>query len=154
MSFQQPDDARFMRRAIELACRNPRAPFAAVIVRRKDGTVLAEGVNRADQSPIWHGEIVAIDQWAMTFPKADASGLCLYTTAEPCPMCQAAILWTGIPRVVFGTSIGRLAELGWQQIGLSAEEIARHWPFTSCEIRGGVMAPECDALFEAAMRMR
>lgn len=31
-----------------------------------------------------------------------------YTTAEPCPMCQAAILWSGIGTVVLGSSIRSL----------------------------------------------
>jgi tRNA(adenine34) deaminase len=39
-------------------------------------------------------------------------GLVLYTTAESCPMCQAAILWSGIGTVVFGSSIRFLQQQG------------------------------------------
>lgn len=151
MTTTSATDRRFMQRAIEIARRNPAAPFGAVIVSSESDTVLAEGVNRARQSPIWHGEVVAIDRCAMTFPEVDWSGLCLYTTAEPCPMCQAAILWAEIGRVVFGTSIGRLQELGWRQIELGAADVTRHAPFARCELVGGVMADECNALFEAAV---
>ena len=77
----------------------------------------------------------------------DWGRLTLYTTAEPCPMCMAAILWAGIPRVVFGTSIRQLQRLGWHQIDITSEEVVRRTPFRSCTLVGGVLAAECDALF-------
>jgi tRNA(adenine34) deaminase len=38
----------YVRRAIELGKHNPRLPFAALIVDRVSGNVLAEGWNRTD----------------------------------------------------------------------------------------------------------
>ena len=81
--------------------------------------------------------------------------LTLYTTAEPCCMCQGAILWSGIQEVCFGTSIARLQSLGWKQIEIPAAEIvARSWnPHVA--IIEGVCADECDQLFvEATERTR
>ena len=65
-------------------------------------------------------------------------------------MCQGAILWAGIPEVVFGTSIRTLVQLGWSQIDIKAEEVARRAPFAQCTLIGGVLERECDALFQAA----
>ena len=76
----------------------------------------------------------------------------LYTTAEPCCMCQGAILWAGIPEVVFGTSISTLQRLGWHQIDIPAEEVVRRTPFAECALIGGVLEHECDELFVAAKR--
>jgi tRNA(adenine34) deaminase len=49
----------------------------------------------------------------------------LYTTAEPCAMCQSAVEWAGIPIVYYGTSIPYLRKLGWHQIDIRAEEVVR-----------------------------
>src|SRR5437773_1325994 len=95
---------RFMRRAIELAAKVPDLPFGAVIVDRECGEIVAEGWNKSSLNPTWHGEIDAINQLATAHAEMDRNRLVLYTTAEPCPMCQGAILWSGIETVVFGTS--------------------------------------------------
>ena len=48
----------------------------------------------------------SVGVWLIVAPvKFDPSQLVLYTTAEPCPMCQGAISWSGIGTVVSGTSI-------------------------------------------------
>ena len=67
-------------------------------------------------------------------------------------MCQSAILWAGIPFVAFGTSIKTLTSLGWNQFRMTAADIVAAAPFARCEILGGVLAPECDKLFESAIR--
>lgn len=136
-----------MRRAIEIAKGNPRAPFGTVIVDRADGRIVAEGLNRAQENPIWHGEIDALRALDAS---ADRSRLVLYTTAEPCPMCQAAILWSEIGEVVYGTSITTLIALGWPQIVLRAEEVATRANFAACTLTGGVLEAECDELFRVA----
>lgn len=142
----QEADQRFMRRAIEIAQGNPAAPFATVLVDRRTGDIVAEGLNRGHDSPIFHGEMDAINRYAQT--AGDAwSFLQLYTTAEPCCMCQGAIVWAGIEEVLFGTSIPRLVELGWRQIDIRAVDVVLRTPFSQCSVRGGILDSECDALF-------
>jgi tRNA(Arg) A34 adenosine deaminase TadA len=96
----------------------------------------------------------AIHQLVLSSPGIDGKKLVLYTTAEPCPMCQGAILWTGIEMVVFGTSIRSLQKMGWRQIDISAEEVIRRSPSWRCTILGGVLEKECDALFTLANSRR
>ena len=146
------DHEHHMRRAIEIAKDNPNAPFGTVIVAQETGEVLAEGLNEAERNPILHGEVAAILNLAEARPGVDWTRLVLYTTAEPCPMCAGAILWCGIPHVVFGTSIGTLKRLGLPQIDLPAEEVAGRSSFGVFELAGGVLEGECDALFEALAR--
>ena len=69
-------------------------------------------------------------------------------------MCQGAILWTEIPLVVYGTSIERLQQMGWKQIDIYANEVARRTPFANCQIIGGVLAEECGRLFTSAATLR
>ena len=139
-----------MKRAIEIAGRNPQAPFAALLVDVESGEIVAEGLNRGETNPTWHGEIDAINRYASEHPERPWTRLRLYSTAEPCCMCQGAVLWAGISEVVFGTSIATLKRLGWSQIGISAAEVARRTPFSRCKLTGGVLEAECDELFRSA----
>jgi tRNA(Arg) A34 adenosine deaminase TadA len=153
MSVPDLDHARFMRLAIDQAKKVPQLPFGAVLVDSRDGTVLAEGHNRSAESPTFHGEIDVIDRLAASPRRPeDWMPLVLYTTAEPCPMCQSAIAWAGIGATVFGSSIPFLKELGWWQIDIRAEEVVRRTPFRRTALLGGVLREECDALFVAVPR--
>ena len=145
-----PDD--YMRLAIAMAQKVPRYPFGAVIVRQATGKVLAQGYNRSSHSPTLHGEIDVINRCAAKHAQVDWTTLDLYTTAEPCPMCQSAIEWAGIATVYFGTSIPFLQERGWRQIDIRAEEVARRTPFRNTRVIGGILEEECNALFEKAQR--
>ena len=138
-----------MRRAIDVAARNPVSPFGTVIVDRRSGAVVAEGVNRAEENPIWHSELDAL-RLLEAASTIERSRLVVYTTAEPCPMCQAAILWSGIGEVVYGTSTTTLINLGRPAFVLRAEEVATRANFAACSLLGGILEAECDALFRSA----
>lgn len=145
----QHDDAFYMRSAIDEAKQNPQAPFGAVIVSNKTGDILCEGFNSAvkDHNPSYHGEMVAINNCARKFPHLDWTATTLYTTAEPCPMCQSAIVWAGISRMVYGTSITTLKKMGWGQINISSAEVNRKSHFYKGTITGDVLAGETDPMF-------
>jgi tRNA(adenine34) deaminase len=147
------DDERFMRRAIRLAGNVPKYPFAAVLVNEKK-EVVAEGWNRSAHNPTWHGEMDAINKCAASHAGIDWAKLTLYTTAEPCAMCQGAVAWTGIKRVVFGSSIPFLKSLDWWAIDIRAEDLARRAPFHECTVVGGVLEEECNKLFRTALTIK
>lgn len=142
----------YMRRAIELALTVPEFPFGAVIVRRGTGEIVAEGYNQSSRNPTFHGEMVAISRCAEIHRSAEWSEFDLYTTAEPCSMCQSAIEWAGIATVYYGTSIPYLQQHNWRQINIRAVEVAAATAFHSCRIIGGILESECNALFDQAPR--
>ncbi len=142
----------YMRRAIQIARTRPTAPFGALLVDTGTGEIVAKGVNQGDRNPVLHGEIDAISRYADSELSVDWHQLCLYTTAEPCCMCQGAVMWAGIREVVFGTSIRDLQRMGWKQINILSEEVASKTPFVTCRITGGVLKSECDRLFQNALR--
>jgi len=146
------DYEHYMRRAVEISHGNPDAPFGCVIVDGTTGETVAEGLNNAEKSPILHGETDAVIRLFETHPDLDPSRLVLYTTAEPCPMCSGAILWSGIPKIVLGTSIVTLKRLGLPRIDLPCEEVSDRASFNGFEVIRGVLEDECDALFEAMAR--
>ena len=149
----EPDDEHYMRRAIRLAGNVPKYPFGALLVDQK-GVVVAQGWNRSTQNPTWHGEMDAINKCAASHPKIDWANLTLYTTAEPCAMCQGAVAWTGISRVVFGSSIPFLKTLNWWAIDIRAAELSRLSSFRKCTVDGGVLEDECNKLFRTALTIK
>lgn len=140
-------DAYYMGLAIEIAKHNPKAPFGAVIVDNKTGEILAEGLNASSINPTFHGEMVAINNCVKNHPHVDWSNATLYTTAEPCSMCQSAIIWAGISRLVFATSLDSLKQMGWQQIDIPSRYVNKKAPFYKGSVTGGVLAEEADLLF-------
>ena len=137
-----------MKMAIELAKQHPTAPFAALIVDNKTGEVLATGLNASKVNPTFHGEMVAINNCIKKHPHVDWTKVTLYTTAEPCSMCQSAVVWAKIPRVVFATSFEYLISHGWNQINIHASEINKRSPFYKGTITSGVLANHSNILFD------
>lgn len=142
----------FMGLAIEHAKTNPLRPFATVVVDAQQ-TIIAKTVNNVSKCPILHAEIVAIHACAAYSPAIHWKQLTFYTTAEPCVMCQAAIYWSGITRVVYGTNIPFLKTLFGLEIDIRSHEIAARAP-VPCEIISGVLQHECDSLFLHAQQLR
>lgn len=141
-------DEFYMQIAIDLAKHNPRAPFAALIVDNETGAILAKGLNASHVNPTFHGEIAAINQCAKKHPHIDWSKVTLYTTAEPCSMCQSAVIWAGISKVVFATSIDYLTKNGWNQIQLNAAQVNAKASFYSGMLKGGVLKEKANVLFK------
>src|ERR1051325_11729134 len=151
--LMDPTDDAHMRRAIGLAGNNPKYPFAAVLVDQQK-RVVAEGWNRSVHNPTWHGEMDAINKCAASNPKIDWTKRTLYTTAEPCAMCEGAVAWAGISRVVFGSSIPFLKSLNWWAIDIRAEELSRLATFHQCTVVGGLLEEECNKLFRTALTIK
>ena len=139
------DDERFMRLALAEAALGD-FPFGAII--EQSGRVLAKGHNsgKTANDPTAHGEIMAIRDFVAEHPANELEGATIYTTGEPCPMCMAAIIWTGLSRVVFAASIEELSTL-LGQIMIKSDAIAAAAPFAQVEITGGVLSREALALF-------
>jgi tRNA(adenine34) deaminase len=147
MDVMKKSHEDYMRKAIAQALKAPEFRFGAIIVKRETGEIVAEGFNQSSLNPTFHGEMVAINNCAELHRPADWSFFDLYTTAEPCPMCQSAIEWTGINNVYYGTSIPYLQQHNWWQINIRAEEVIAKTTFRNTRIIGGVLESECNALY-------
>lgn len=113
-----------MRRAIELSMRNIEnngGPFGAVIV--KDGTIIAEGVNRvtSDKDPTAHAEINTIRQACKKLGTFNLSGCEIYTSCEPCPMCLGAIYWARLDKIYYGNDKQDAGKIGFDDAFIYAE---------------------------------
>jgi len=89
-------------------------PFGCVIV--KDGKIVGQGHNEVlkRKDPTCHGEMMAIRKASRLLNTHDLSECELYTTAEPCPMCQGAIQWANIRKVYYGCRISDTDKIGFR----------------------------------------
>lgn len=137
-------DARFMRRALELAAEAGRAgevPVGAIVV--KDGVEIASGRNttEGDHDPCGHAELNAIRAAAraLGYPRLD--GCDLYVTLEPCAMCAGAMVWARVRRCVFGATDPKGGFLG--TLGNLASHPGLNHRYA---VRSGVLADDSAAL--------
>ncbi|MBT2420359.1 nucleoside deaminase [Streptomyces sp. ISL-22] len=145
-----------MRLAIEQARKNPKWPFGAVIVDTRNGDVLGSGVNTGADSPLLHGEVVAMNDYVQRHGNQGWTDTTLYTTGEPCSMCMSAMAWANLRRVVWGSSIDEIRRTDIVQIDLPAHEVAlsaRSF-YTPELLLGGVLADHTNRLFRQAQRLR
>lgn len=106
-------------------------PFGACIVD-ENGEVIAVSHNTVlkDHDPTCHAEINCIREASRRLGTHILSNCTLYTTAEPCPMCLAAIYWARIKKVYIGVDRGCAARYGfddaffYEQLKLPYEERA------------------------------
>jgi len=109
------DDHTLLRRAIALAARaresgNP--PFGSLLAG-PDGTVLAEDHNTTltDDDVTAHPEL-KLARWASReLDAATAAETTMYTSCQPCGMCDAVIQRAGLRRVVFALSNEQLLDI-------------------------------------------
>jgi tRNA(Arg) A34 adenosine deaminase TadA len=143
-----------MRLAIEVSNGNPSYPFGAVIVDHTTGEVLGQGANRSFENPMFHGEVVAINDCIARHGDASWDRATLYSTGEPCAMCCGALAWAGIRRVVWASSVAAIRASGIQQIDISAiEAAARAYEIYKPELYlGGVLANQMDKRFATRVR--
>ena len=89
-------------------------PFGAVIVDA-GGQVVAAACNAviSQNDPTAHAEVQTIRAAAAKLGRFDLSGLTIYSSAEPCPMCMAAIYWARLGRLVYGNTRLQTAAIGF-----------------------------------------
>ncbi len=122
-------------------------PFGAEIVKTATGERLMRAVNRVgpDHDPSAHAETLTIRLACAKLATGSLKGYTLYTTCEPCAMCMACALWSGLDRLVFGATIAD-AERFVSQITIAAKEVARRSDL-HCVVEGPVEREVCVKLF-------
>jgi tRNA(adenine34) deaminase len=147
-------DERFMRMALALAqaaADVDEVPVGAILVDESTGTVVAEGSNRPISTcdPTAHAEIIALRAAAESLGNYRLTGLTLYVTLEPCPMCAGAISLARIGRVVWAADDPKGG--GVRHGPRIFDQPTCHWrPATE----GGLMADEAAGLLKRFFRAR
>lgn len=123
-----PESAELMRLAIDAARAGlylGQSPFGCAIGR--DGEVLGVAHNSVcmDSDCTAHAEINAVRMACKKLHDVHLSGSIVATTCEPCPMCLAALHWAKVDVIYFGSSIADAAGAGFNEMRISATELAR-----------------------------
>ena len=141
---------KFMRLAIAQANKNPGRPFGSVLVDDRTGQVVGEGVANLAASPMLHSEVMAMNDYLAKNGNKGWENLTMYGTGEACPMCASAMVWAGIPRMVYGSDTPFVRQY-IADINIRAQAVADAGKaiYTSKLLLGGVLASETDKLFEA-----
>ena len=143
-----------MRIALDLAqdaAGRGEAPIGAVVYDPASGQVIAAAGNSpiSLHDPTAHAEILALRQAAAKVGNYRLTGLSLFVTLEPCPMCAGAISHARIGRLVFGADD---AKGGGVFHGARVfDQPTCHW---KPEVEGGVLAEESAALLKGFFRAR
>jgi guanine deaminase len=124
--FSKPNPV-FMRRALNEArahlAEMAGGPFGACLVRGAEVLAVAHNTVLKDLDPTCHAETTAIRLAARRLQSYDLSGCEIYSTTEPCPMCFAAIHWARLGRVIYGTAIGEVAQLGFNELTIGNRQL-------------------------------
>jgi len=110
-------DPQFMQLAIKNALENKNGgPIGAVIV--KDGVAIASAANenRATGHGYAHAEMCAIRDASDFLNSKSLDGCVLYTSAQPCLMCESAIAGAGIETVYYAATLEDMDEFGYDDI--------------------------------------
>lgn len=124
--------------------------FGAVIIR--DGNIISSSHDMEDteNDPTSHAEINAVKEACKKLGK-NLDGCILISTHEPCPMCAAAIVWSGITEIAYGYSIREAIEEGRKRVKLFCNEIFRKAGI-HIKIHKGILHHECSILYRRDVR--
>lgn len=96
-------------------------PFGAIIVKK--GKIVGSSGNKVftNCDPTAHAEVMAIRDACKNLQSTDLSGCQIYTSAEPCPLCTAAIYWSKIEAVYYSNTEEEALEHGFIDKEILAE---------------------------------
>ena len=123
-------------REAQAAAAEDEVPIGAVVVCH--GRVIAKGHNMVEalSDPTAHAEMIAITAACEAVGGKYLTDCTLYVTVEPCPMCAAALGWSQISRVVYGTPDPKRGYSGFSPNLLHPKT----------EVSAGLLADECSEL--------
>ena len=101
-------DEACCKKALDIAYRslqNGNLPFGCLLADN-EGTVLLEAENSiiTTNDAIAHCEINLVHAFAGRYDFSFLARCTVYASTEPCPMCSAAIFWSGVGRLVYAVS--------------------------------------------------
>ncbi len=133
------------------AAQNGEAPIGAVVADPKTGEVIAAAGNQPIglHDPTAHAEILAIREAARKTGNYRLTGLTLYVTLEPCPMCAGAISHARIGRVVYGADDPKGG--GVVHGARVFDQPTCHW---KPEVKGGLLGEESAELLRGFFRAK
>ena len=125
-------------------------PIGAVLVDEA-GEIVSRGHNLRETAhdATAHAEMIAIRTACEKLGRWRLSGLTLYVTIEPCPMCAGAIVMSRVDRVVYGSTDAKAGACE-SLFNIPGHPALNHAP----EMTAGVLQEECAAIMKRFFRER
>ena len=125
-------------------------PIGAVLVDEA-GEIVSRGHNLRETAhdATAHAEMIAIRTACEKLGRWRLSGLTLYVTIEPCPMCAGAIVMSRVDRVVYGSTDAKAGACE-SLFNIPGHPALNHVP----EMTAGVLQEECAAIMKRFFRER
>ncbi len=124
----EANDEKYIDMAIEIS-KKSFYPFGAIVVRR--GEIIGKSTEDTPiKSTLYrHAELVAMESAVNnikdSLSRGNLHGCTLYTSCEPCMLCQEAILAEGISRVVYAATIEDSNKYFCEEFSINLEEIVK-----------------------------
>jgi len=139
MSYVPFSDEYFMNIALQEAQKafdTDEVPVGAIIVLKNK--IITKAFNQTEklQDPTAHAEILAITAANQFLGSKYLNGATIYVTVEPCLMCNGAIFWSKISRLVYGANENKVGFSKFQEI-VKKENLNLCHP--KLEIKGNVL---------------
>jgi tRNA(adenine34) deaminase len=124
-------------------------PIGAVLIM--DGQVVASGHNMRENwhDATAHAEMIAIREACEKLGRWRLTGLTLYVTIEPCPMCAGALVMSRIDRLVYGSADAKAGAIE-SIFNIAQNEALNH----SIMVTAGIRADECSQIMKDFFRQR
>jgi tRNA(adenine34) deaminase len=124
-------------------------PIGAVLVM--DGQVVASGYNMRESwhDATAHAEMIAIREACQKLKRWRLTGLTLYVTIEPCPMCAGALVMSRIDRLVYGSADVKAGAID-SLFNIAQNEALNH----RMVVVSGIRTDECTQIMQDFFRQR
>jgi tRNA(adenine34) deaminase len=124
-------------------------PIGAVLIM--DGQVVASGHNMRESwhDATAHAEMIAIREACKRLGRWRLTGLTLYVTIEPCPMCAGALVMSRVDRLVYGSADVKAGAIE-SIFNIAQNEALNH----SMMVTAGIRADECAQIMKDFFRQR
>jgi len=124
--------------------------FGAVLIKDDNILIRTHDQEESESDPTSHAELNAIRLASQKYGR-NFEDCILISTHEPCPMCAAAIVWSGIKNLVYGYSITEAIAEGRKRINLTCKELFDR-ANSDIRVHEGVMHNQCSILYRKDVR--
>ncbi len=137
---------KYMRMALEeakIAYEKGEIPVGAVIVSAGEVIARTHNQNRAENNPVKHAEIIAIENASEKLKNERLLDCDLYVTKEPCSMCAGAIINARIKRVIIAAEDDKYGACG-SVFSICGSKKLNHVP----EVEFGILREEASSILK------
>ena len=133
--------------ALEGVNKTEGGPFGACVVRNGEILSVAHNTVLRDHDPTCHAEMNAIRLACKQIGSHILTGCEIYTTAEPCPMCLAAIYWARLDKIYVGVDKAIAAKFGFDDAKFYDELLLQDQK-REVPSEKGILAKESEEVFQ------